>query len=77
MFISQPYHHVPRYAVQCVESRDSSVSMVTRLRAGKLMNCDPMSVKDKRFFSSAKHVDRLWGPPQPPIQWVLGLFLLG
>ena len=29
---------------------------MTGLRAGQPMNCDPMSVKDMRFFSSAKHV---------------------
>ena len=69
MFLVMQYH--------CVESPDSSVSVVTRLWTGKPMNCDPMSVKDKSFFSPAKHVDRLWDPPQPPIKWVPRFFLRG
>lgn len=46
---------------------------MTRLRVEQPINCDPMSVKYKRFFSSAKHVARPWYPPHHPIHWVPGL----
>jgi hypothetical protein len=29
------------------------------------------------FFFSPPHLDRLWGPTQPPVQWVLVALSLG
>jgi hypothetical protein len=31
----------------------------------------PLPIRGKRFFSSSKRPDRLWGPPVRPIRWVV------
>ena len=58
-------------------SLESAVDTVTGIRAGWPRNRGSISDRDKRFYSSPKHPDRLWGPPrpilartQPPIQLV-------
>jgi hypothetical protein len=46
-----------------MESRSSSVSVVTRPWAGRSRNRGSISGKYKRFFFSPQRPDRLWGPP--------------
>jgi hypothetical protein len=52
-------------------NRDSSVGIAT----GYGFNGRGVEVQvavGSRIFSSPRRPDRLWGPTQPPIQWVLG-----
>jgi hypothetical protein len=49
-------------------SRDSSVGVVTRPRAGRPRNCGSIPGGGKISFSSLKCRGWLWGPPQPPFQ---------
>jgi hypothetical protein len=45
------------------QSRDSSVGIATRLRAGRLDNRGSIPGGGWEFFSSTPRPDRLWGPP--------------
>ena len=58
-------------------SRDSSVDIATRLRAGRPRNRGSIPGKGKRFTSSPKHPDRLWGPATILVKRYQGLFLRG
>ena len=53
-------------------SRDSSVGIATRLRAGQSRNRGSISGRRNTFICSPKCPDRLLGPTQSPIQWVQG-----
>jgi hypothetical protein len=44
-------------------SRDSSVGLETRLRAGRPRSHGEIPGRGKRFFSPPQRTDRLWGPP--------------
>jgi hypothetical protein len=44
---------------------DSSVIIVTRLRAGRKGNSSSIPDRGKIFFSFGHHSDRFWGPPGP------------
>jgi hypothetical protein len=44
-------------------SRDSSVSIVTRLQDGRLENRGLIPGRGKRFLPSPQHPERLWSPP--------------
>jgi hypothetical protein len=61
------------YLIPGTASRGSSVSMVTRLRAGP-PGFDSQQGQWWDFFSSSPRPDRLW---DPPIQWVLGALSQG
>jgi hypothetical protein len=57
--------------ILCGESRDSAVGVA----AGYTLDDRGVGVRvpvGARFFSSPRRPDRLWGPPNPPIQWVPG-----
>jgi hypothetical protein len=41
------------------------------------LNLDSIPGTGKKFCSSPKHTNDLWGPTQPPIQWVKGFLSLG
>jgi hypothetical protein len=64
------------YGITC-ESRDLSVGIVTRLRAGRPKNRGSIPHRDRRFISSPKRADRLWDPSSVPLSWNRGLFPLG
>lgn len=49
-------------------SRDSSVTIVTRPRAGQLRNRGSIPSGGKTSFFSPVHRDRLWGPPIRPYE---------
>jgi hypothetical protein len=55
-------------------SRDSSVDIVTRLRAGRLNNRSSISGRCKAFFSIPKCPDRLWSPTNNLINVYRGPF---
>jgi hypothetical protein len=46
-----------------IMGRDSSDSVMTRLRAGRKRIRVSIPSMDKRFFSSRQRPDRFWGPP--------------
>jgi hypothetical protein len=56
-------------------NQDSSVALVTWLRAGRTRNCGSIPARSKIFFS-ARHPDRLQGPPSPLLN-VCQIFLRG
>jgi hypothetical protein len=61
-------------ACNIYRSRNRSVSVVTRLQAGRPgFNFR----KGQRFFSSLPHPDLLWGPPSLPSNGYRGFFPLG
>jgi len=41
------------------------------------MTLDSIPGRGKNFCSSPKPTNDLWGPTQPPIQWVMGFLSLG
>jgi hypothetical protein len=41
----------------------NAVGIITRLRAGQPRNCGSILGREKRFFFSRKHPDRLWAYP--------------
>jgi hypothetical protein len=51
-------------------NQDSSVSIVTTLRAGQPKNMDSILGRSRHLSSSTKLPARLWGPTQPHTQWV-------
>jgi hypothetical protein len=50
-------------SMKCMRRCDSSVDIETMLRAGRPTNLGSIPGTSKTFFSSPKHPDRLWGPP--------------
>jgi hypothetical protein len=55
-------------------SQDSSVALVTWLRAGRTRNCGSIPARSKIFFS-ARRPDRLHGPPSPLLNVCQEIFL--
>jgi hypothetical protein len=51
------------YSITAAESRDSSVGIATRLRAGRSGFQGSISGGGWEFFSSPPRPERLWGPP--------------
>jgi len=41
------------------------------------LTLDSIPGRGKKFCFSPKHTNDLWGPTQPPIQWVTGFLSLG
>jgi hypothetical protein len=58
-------------------SRNSSVTIVTRLCIGRLRNRSSIAGKGNRFVSSPQRPDRLWGPPSVLSNGHHGLFARG
>jgi hypothetical protein len=59
-----------------IKSRDSSVGIATRLRAGRsVLGFDSRRGLGIFLFTTASRP--ALGPTQPPVQWVLGAFSLG
>jgi hypothetical protein len=52
-------------------SHDSSVVVAARLLNGRSSSRALIPGRDKRIFFSPLRLDRLWGPPSLPLQWVL------
>jgi hypothetical protein len=63
--------YILRYCLS-IRSRRSSVSIVTRLRAGG-PGFNSRQGQWWEFSSSPPHPDRLWGPPSPLSNWHRGL----
>jgi hypothetical protein len=54
--------------LQMIRRHNSAVCTVTGYGIG---GRGPIPARGDRFFSAPKRPDWLWGPPIPPIQWVL------
>jgi hypothetical protein len=74
LYSHEKFHELflgPKAPTLNLASQDSSVGIATGY------GLDDQGVGDQvpeesRIFSSPRRLDRLWGPTQPPIQWVTG-----
>lgn len=70
-FFECAHFHLPIYLIW--KSRNSSVSIVTRLHCGQPRNSSSIPRRSKRYFLSPKHPAQLWGLSRLPFNgnwWV-------